>query len=159
MKDIQVRWTVQIKSEEGKTLKKPTEFLNRLISAAAAGEFDEIYRLWTRVAEAARKGGASKSDLLTIGMVLTVSLREMERARRIEPLAATRHAAVEALKKINAGRSVTPELRSKVVALDTELAAEYPVKSPRYDEIDRRMGWRRGRTRYILEGPRKGKRE
>jgi len=152
MKDIQVRWTVQVQSDEGKTLKKPSEFLNRLISAAAAGEFDEISRLWTRVAEAARKGGASKSDLLTIGTVLTVSLREMGRARRIEPLAVTRQIALEGLARRKRERKIPDEERQEVRDLDHELRDQFPVPADRYREIAKRAGLKFRRVTYLCTG-------
>jgi hypothetical protein len=91
-----------------------------------------------RVVEAAKKGGAAWAD------IVKVAERADTRLRMLDGLP---------------GRKVTEDERNKVRELDTELRKQHPLKSCRYDAIDAELGFRRGRARYIIEGPRKSKKK
>jgi hypothetical protein len=120
------------------------------------GEIDFLDSV-LRVAEAAIKDGVEDDAVWTICFFAITGPLNREQFERERPLVLQREAALKALKRINAGRSVTQDLRAQVLYVDKELSGRYPVKTHRYDEIDRRFKWKRGRARYIIEGPRKAK--
>lgn len=113
---------------------------------------EDVRQLIDRVMAAAEKGGASQVDILALYYLLgrLTAIEEF-----VVPLAKERARQIVALERRNEGHEVTPDMRAQVIALDKELVAEFPFKSHRYEEIDRRKAWKRGRARYIIEGPRK----
>ena len=130
----------------------------------------DIQEAFDRVSIAALLGEAKVEDIAQIyGALLDRErmkrgLRSKEMIsdlveRSIIPMADEHYKRLVALKEYNErrGYSVTDEDRRKVEALNATLEVEFPKKSPRFEEVDRIMGFRRGRARYILEGRRKAK--
>lgn len=129
-----------------------------LATLNATGEFasDAIAK---ELKEVARMVESMRHDIASLGALVGAFIPlEIERLTAA-PLAKQRSPQLAAIRRINEGREVTTEMRAEIVAIDKELAKEFPVKSHRHEEIDRRQGWKRGRARYIIEGPRKSKKK
>ena len=116
---------------------------------------EEQAQLAERVTAAAEKGGASEEDIQGLYYLLGKLWGAEEVA---VPLARQRAGQLAAIERRNAGRRITPQQRAQAKALDAELVADFPKPTPRHDEIDRRLGWPRGRARRALVEPRRSKR-
>jgi hypothetical protein len=123
-----------------------------------------------RVSLAALMGGAKVEDISAI----YAALLELERLKRdvrtkeitleivekhIVPMADEQYKRRIALQLYNErhGYPVTDQDRERVEKLNLDLKRDFPKKSPRFEEIDKRLSFKRGRSRYILEGQRKAK--
>jgi hypothetical protein len=114
-----------------------------------------VLPIWSRVAEAARIGGATAEDLLTIGFLLNKRVPMKVLLDSMRPLADARRKQQKALAEKKS--RVTPAERERLLAENLRLTKQYPKPGIRYRAIAERHDLNPDRVRYVIEGPRRSK--
>lgn len=157
------------------------ERVNKLIKAmqkvGMIGEHNEItYEKYERWAQYMLKGGAKAGEVLEMMNRLksadTLLLGRYNWLTENDKRIHARISSERALARLNTfgnimrtpsdsiseRRIVTAQECSRVKAMNTALIQRYPVTAARYREIAQRVDMKVDRVRYIIEGPRRGRR-